>query len=130
MQTTIDTRSTKELDNKTRFEYELDFLQSLANPYYIQYLASRKHLQNPALIHFLKYLQYWKQPQYIKYIQYPACLYYLDKLQNELFRQSCEDPNTMNDIIFQHHCHFDYYKTNRTPSIPRVVDLKQTPSQN
>ena len=69
MQSSIDKRSTKELDNKTRFEYELDFLQSLANPFFIQYLATRKHLQNPAMIHFLKYLQYWKQPQYIKFIQ-------------------------------------------------------------
>ena len=125
MQTSIDTRSTSELDNKTRFEYELDFLQSLANPHYIKYLATHKHLRNPALINFLKYLQYWKQPNYIKYIKYPACLYYLDKLQNEHFRHSCEDDSIMAQIIWQHECHFFYYKKNRTPSVPRIVPQRQ-----
>ncbi|EKE41242.1 hypothetical protein ENUP19_0082G0157 [Entamoeba nuttalli] len=126
MSNSIDTRSTSELGEKKRFEYELDFLQSLANPHYIQYLAYHKYLRKPDMIHFLKYLQYWKQPNYIKFIQYPACLYYLEQLQNPDFRQACENPEIMKNIIDQHEAHFTYYKVNRTPVVPKVDELNTT----
>ena len=118
----MDNRSTEELNNKKRFEYELDFLQSLANPYYIKYLAQNKYFRNKSMIHFLEYLQYWKQTPYIKYIKYPACLFYLEKLQHEEFRKLCEIPSQMDQIIIQHECHFKYYKINRTPLVPNVIN--------
>ncbi|KAL7716614.1 Mediator of RNA polymerase II transcription subunit 31 [Entamoeba marina] len=85
--------SLSNLSNKARFEIELDFVQSLANPFYIKY--------------------------YIQFIQYPVCLYYLEMLQTYQFRKACENPEIMNEIIEQHHCHFSYYKTLRTPVVPK-----------
>ncbi|ELP88448.1 mediator of RNA polymerase II transcription subunit, putative [Entamoeba invadens IP1] len=120
----IDQRPTSKLSDKTRFEYELEFIQCLANPYYLQYLAQHKQLEKPAMVHFLKYLQYWKQPNYIQFIQYPACLFYLDKLQNPDFRKACENPILMNEIIAQHEYHFAFYKTNRTPIVQRPNEEK------
>ena len=33
-------------------------------------------------MHFLKYLEYWKQPAYMKYLVFPQCLSVLDALNN------------------------------------------------
>ncbi|KZT08441.1 SOH1-domain-containing protein [Laetiporus sulphureus 93-53] len=72
--------------NRARFELELEFVQSLANPYYLHSLAQQNVLNQPAFINFLKYLQYWKEPQYARFIHYPHALHHLELLQYERFR--------------------------------------------
>lgn len=32
-------------------------------------LAQNRFLDDPAFVHYLKYLEYWRQPQYAKYIR-------------------------------------------------------------
>ena len=51
-----------------RFELELEFVQLLANPAYLTWLAQSDQLKDPALIRFLDYLQYWLRPEYAAYI--------------------------------------------------------------
>ena len=34
-------------------------------------------------MHFLKYLEYWKEPAYMKYLVFPQCLTVLDALNTE-----------------------------------------------
>ena len=51
-----------------RFELELEFVQLLANPTYLTWLAQSDQLKDPALIRFLDYLQYWLRPEYAAYI--------------------------------------------------------------
>lgn len=65
-----------------RFELELEFLQSLASPAYLHYLATapEKYLQDPQFMAYLRYLRYWKQPEYARLISYPHALYMLDLL--------------------------------------------------
>ncbi|KAL7534240.1 hypothetical protein ACHAXR_005747 [Thalassiosira sp. AJA248-18] len=63
-----------------RFELELEFVQSLASPAYLHYLATSGILYQSAFLDFLRYLRYWKQPQFAKYLLYPHCLYFLDLL--------------------------------------------------
>jgi len=63
-----------------RFELELEFVQSLASPAYLHYLATSGILYQSTFLDFLRYLRYWKQPQYAKYLLYPHCLYFLDLL--------------------------------------------------
>eukprot|EP00581_Thalassiosira_minuscula_P007746 CAMPEP_0183710804 /NCGR_PEP_ID=MMETSP0737-20130205/6447_1 /TAXON_ID=385413 /ORGANISM="Thalassiosira miniscula, Strain CCMP1093" /LENGTH=142 /DNA_ID=CAMNT_0025939147 /DNA_START=24 /DNA_END=449 /DNA_ORIENTATION=- len=63
-----------------RFELELEFVQSLASPAYLHYLATSGILYQSSFLDFLRYLRYWKQPQYAKYLLYPHCLYFLDLL--------------------------------------------------
>ncbi|KAK4125225.1 SOH1-domain-containing protein [Parathielavia appendiculata] len=78
----------------SRFELELEFVQSLANPQYLNYLASRKFLTNRAFVAYLEYLQYWARPPYLKYLTFPtATLKMLELLQQEKFRQDIISPD-------------------------------------
>ncbi|EKM54164.1 uncharacterized protein PHACADRAFT_257810 [Phanerochaete carnosa HHB-10118-sp] len=54
--------------NRTRFELELEFVQSLANPFYLHSLAQQGILKQPAFINFLSHLQYWKEKDYARFI--------------------------------------------------------------
>jgi mediator of RNA polymerase II transcription subunit 31 len=55
--------------NRARFELELEFVQSLANPFYLHSLAQQNILDQPAFVNFLKYLLYWKEKNYARFIQ-------------------------------------------------------------
>lgn len=46
------------------------FVQCLANPVYLNYLAQQKTLDRPEFVAYLGYLQYFKQPKYAKFLQY------------------------------------------------------------
>ena len=65
---------------KLRFQVELEFVQSLANPNYLHFLAQRGYMKDPCFINYLSYLMYWKEPAYVSYIKYPICLYFLELL--------------------------------------------------
>ncbi|KAG4436516.1 suppressor of hpr1 [Cadophora sp. M221] len=80
----------------TRFEIELEFVQSLASPLYLNHLASQKYLENPAFIAYLSYLQYWHHPPYAKFLNYPGpTLKNLELLQQERFRTDILSPDTV-----------------------------------
>lgn len=72
---------------KLRFQVELEFVQCLANPNYLNFLAQRGYFKDQAFINYLKYLLYWKEPEYARFLKYPMCLYFLDLLQYEHFRR-------------------------------------------
>jgi mediator of RNA polymerase II transcription subunit 31 len=72
-----------------RFELELEFVQALASPAYLHFLATSRVddssggllLQDPAFQSYLKYLfQTWTNPDYSRYLSYPHCLYFLQLL--------------------------------------------------
>lgn len=50
-------------------------------------IAQRGYFKDQTFINYLKYLTYWKEPEYARYIKYPMCLYFLDLLQYEHFRR-------------------------------------------
>ncbi|KAI4102969.1 MAG: hypothetical protein LQ345_007352, partial [Seirophora villosa] len=80
----------------SRFELELEFVQSLANPYYLNHLASQKVIQDPSFTEYLHYLQYFTQPTYTRYLSYPApSLKALQLLQQEKFRQDILSPDVV-----------------------------------
>ena len=84
----------------TRFELELEFVQSLANPAYLNHLAAQKLLAQPAFVAYLAYLQYWSRPPYIKYLTYPGpTLKNLELLQQERFRQEIISPELVNAMV-------------------------------
>jgi mediator of RNA polymerase II transcription subunit 31 len=68
------------LSNYSLTSSQLEFVQSLASPAYLHYLATSGILNQKQFLDFLRYLRYWKQPQYAKYLSYPHCLYFLDLL--------------------------------------------------
>ncbi|XP_055608862.1 mediator of RNA polymerase II transcription subunit 31 isoform X2 [Uranotaenia lowii] len=94
---------------KLRFQVELEFVQCLANPNYLHFLAQRGFFKDNAFINYLKYLLYWKDPEYAKYLKYPMCLYFLDLLQYEHFRreivnaQCCKFIDDQAILLWQHY---------------------------
>jgi mediator of RNA polymerase II transcription subunit 31 len=63
------TSSDPKAANRARFELELEFVQSLANPFYLHSLAQQNILDQPAFVNFLRYLLYWKEKDYARFIQ-------------------------------------------------------------
>lgn len=77
---TTATTSSSLPSDRDRFELELEFVQCLASPAYLHYLATSGVLYQSTFLDFLRYLRYWKLPKYAKYLTYPNCLYFLDLL--------------------------------------------------
>lgn len=73
---------------RNRFIAELEFVQCLANPNYICFLAQHGYFKKPEFINYLSYLEYWKDPKYARLIRYPTCLRFLELLQEKKFREA------------------------------------------
>ncbi|CAL2029157.1 unnamed protein product [Caenorhabditis brenneri] len=73
---------------KTRFEVECEFVQALANPNYLNFLAQRGYFKEEYFVNYLRYLLYWKQPQYARCLKFPQCLHMLEALQSQQFRDA------------------------------------------
>ncbi|GAB5590668.1 Mediator of RNA polymerase II transcription subunit 31 [Umbelopsis nana] len=107
-------------EQKRRFRIELEFVQCLANPWYLNYLAQQQYFQDPTFINYLKYLQYWKSPEYAKYIvnpntqrqtpRYPHALHFLDLLQHPQFREHVITAERTQDIHKTQYYHWMYYR--------------------
>ncbi|KAF2850159.1 mediator of RNA polymerase II transcription subunit 31 [Plenodomus tracheiphilus IPT5] len=81
------------LGGYSRFELELEFVQCLANPVYLNYLAQQKTLDKPDFVAYLGYLQYFKEPKYAKFLHHPGpTLWALELLQQERFRKEILSP--------------------------------------
>lgn len=117
-------------DGRQRFLLELEFVQCLANPTYIHYLAQNRYFEDEAFIGYLKYLQYWQRPEYIKFIMYPHSLFFLEQLQNENFRNAMAHPANKELAHRQQFYFWKNYRNNRLKHIlprplPEPVDTPQ-----
>lgn len=65
-----------------QFEEELEFIQCLCNPQYLQYLYQQGFFGREDFKKFLRRLLYWKRPEYAKCLSFPQCLNILDLLVN------------------------------------------------
>ncbi|KAI3940391.1 hypothetical protein MKW98_024798 [Papaver atlanticum] len=109
-------------DGRQRFLLELEFIQCLANPTYIHYLAQNRYFEDEAFIDYLKYLKYWQQPEYLKFIMYPHCLYFLELLQNANFRNAMAHPGNKELAHRQQFFFWRNYRNNRLKHIvPRPL---------
>ncbi|KAL8466296.1 hypothetical protein ACS0TY_035417 [Phlomoides rotata] len=104
-------------DGRQRFLLELEFIQCLANPTYIHYLAQNRYFEDEAFIGYLKYLQYWQRPEYLKFIMYPHCLYFLELLQNPNFRNAMAHPANKELAHRQQFYYWKNYRNNRLKHI-------------
>jgi len=100
-----------------RFVLELEFIQCLANPWYLNHLAQNKYFEDPAFLNYLKYLEYWRQPQYVQYIKHPHCLAMLNLLQNENFRKALALPQNAEEIHKQQFFHWAHHLANRAKEV-------------
>ncbi|KAF7458700.1 mediator of RNA polymerase II transcription subunit 31 [Cryptosporidium felis] len=78
----------QEKNSNTRFILELEFVQCLSNPDYLQWLSKEGYFDDESFVNYLKYLLYWCKPPYVKYISYPHCIKMLRLLQSEDFRKN------------------------------------------
>lgn len=46
----------------------MQFIQCLAHPQYLHELHIQGYLGKPAFLNYLKYLEYWREPQYVRFI--------------------------------------------------------------
>ncbi|KAI0745396.1 SOH1 family protein [Earliella scabrosa] len=99
--------------NRARFELELEFVQSLANPFYLHSLAQQGILSQPAFVNFLKYLLYWKEKDYARFILYPHALHHLELLQHAEFRTEI-GKDEWREYLNQKQ--FDHWRTWRDPT--------------
>lgn len=132
--------------NKNRFELELEFVQSLANPRYLHHLATTIStttsattssnnnnnnedgdddkepidiLNSKKMIEYLSYLQYWyRDPRYSKYILYPHCLYFLKLLQTDEFRKAMRNPRRVEEV---HVAQFTFWAEDLTERVRKVM---------
>ncbi|TPX50275.1 hypothetical protein SeMB42_g01398 [Synchytrium endobioticum] len=107
------TRGDPNTAEKTRFLAELEFVQCLANPDYLHYLAQQGYFGEPAFINYLKYLTYWSQPQYAKFIEYPYCLTMLNLLQDPIFRESLKHAQFKQTLHLSEHRHWSTWRNKR-----------------
>jgi mediator of RNA polymerase II transcription subunit 31 len=102
--------------DEKRFLLDLEFVQFLANPSYLQYLATHeaKYFTDERFAKYLKYLLYFKDPKYSQYIQYPHSLFVLDLLQDETFRSQVPvAPVLIDAFAEQQKLHWMFYRANR-----------------
>ncbi|KAH7474468.1 Mediator of RNA polymerase II transcription subunit 31 [Phytophthora ramorum] len=115
--------------NDIRFQMELEFIQCLASPAYLNFLAINRYFENPAFMNYLQYLKYWKLPQYAKYIVYPHCLAFLDMLDDERFRQMIAREDFMTLVHGQQFYHWQTFLNNRSEGKPEdAVSSAETPA--
>ncbi|EGI67994.1 MED31 polymerase, partial [Acromyrmex charruanus] len=116
---------------RVRFQVELEFVQCLANPNYLNFLAQRGYFKDATFINYLKYLLYWKEPEYAKYLKYPMCLYFLDLLQYEHFRREVVNSQCTKFIDDQQILLWQHYTRRRTRLLQTAAEqTQQTNSQN
>ncbi|KAJ4435668.1 Mediator of RNA polymerase II transcription subunit 31 [Periplaneta americana] len=112
---------------KLQFQVELEFVQCLANPNYLNFLAQRGYLKDQVFINYLKYLLglYWKEPEYARYLKYPMCLYFLDLLQYEHFRREVVSAQCIQFIDYQQILLWQHYTRRRTRLLQRQAEQVQ-----
>ena len=111
-----------------RFVVELEFVQCLGNPQYLNYLAQNGFLKKEEFVNYLKYLLYWKQPHYSRFVKYPVCLHMLDLLQFESFRDELNNPQCTTFIDDQILLHWQHY-TRKRVSLHRALHEQHLANQ-
>ncbi|KAJ4313939.1 Mediator of RNA polymerase II transcription subunit 31 [Neodidymelliopsis sp. IMI 364377] len=97
-----DTADVPRTGGYTRFELELEFVQCLANPVYLNFLATQKMYEKADFVAYLGYLQYFQRPEYAKFLHHPGpTLRALELLQQERFRREILNPGLMNRLIVE-----------------------------
>ncbi|KAG1657493.1 hypothetical protein FOA52_008369 [Chlamydomonas sp. UWO 241] len=99
--------------DQERAVIELEFVQCLANPHYLNWLAQNRYFDDPAFVNYLAYLQYWRQPEYVALIRYPHCLFFLDLLQSVEFRKAVANNRVAEFIHTQQFRFWQHYAVNR-----------------
>ncbi|KAF9116170.1 hypothetical protein BGX27_004510 [Mortierella sp. AM989] len=99
-----------EYEQLKRFQIELEFVQCLANPWYLHHLAQQQYFNQDAFVRYLDYLQYFRRPEYAKHIIYPHCLHFLMLLQHKSFRDQLAKQDTATFVHERQYYHWQYLR--------------------
>jgi mediator of RNA polymerase II transcription subunit 31 len=94
---------------RERFLIELEFVQMLSNPSYLQFLAQNRTFESPEFIRYLNYLLYFTREPYTRYITFPYSLVILDLLQHKEFREQLKTFDTIQFIHTKQYRHWIAY---------------------
>lgn len=96
-------------EERVRFEAELEFVQSLANPEYLHYLAQHRYFDDEDFVSYLQYLNYWRERPYCLYLVFPHCLRMLELLQTDAkFVEMLKRADFKDHVFTQQHYHWRY----------------------
>ncbi|XP_078740733.1 mediator of RNA polymerase II transcription subunit 31 isoform X1 [Lampetra fluviatilis] len=112
-----------------RFQVELEMVQCLANPYYLNFLAQRGYFKERVFINYLKYLLYWKEPTYAKFLKYPQALHMLELLQYEHLRKELATAQCSKFLDEQQLLHWQHY-TRRRVRLQHALAAEQSQQQS
>ncbi|RNA35978.1 Mediator of RNA polymerase II transcription subunit 31 [Brachionus plicatilis] len=114
-------RELNEKQQRRRFLVELEFVQCLANPNYLHFLAKQGMFDNDSFKNYLKYLLYWKKPEYVQFIRYPECLFFLELIQHDELQQMIKDKNCVHFICEQQMLHWKYNQESFIKTVKAMV---------
>ncbi|KAF8543968.1 SOH1-domain-containing protein [Trichophaea hybrida] len=119
---------------RTRLEVELEFVQCLANPFYLNYLAHTKVLDDERFIKYIEYLEYFREPEYSKLLTYPVySLQALTLLKEPRFRADIANPGLaqemMQDMVQDMVQSFPP-STSNAPAVTKEVEATTTTTAN
>lgn len=63
-------------------EKDMEFVQCMCNPQYLQYLYQREYFSKQKFRDYLIYLEYLREPEYSKYLVFPQALCILELLNH------------------------------------------------
>jgi len=67
------------------------------SPDYVKYLSRKGYLRDEAFLNYLRYLEYWRKPEFFKLLQVPTCVDILDMLlQPEIRAELTENEDFAN----------------------------------
>lgn len=96
-----------------RFSIELEFVELLSNPAYLEHLAVNRYFEDNTFLNYLSYLQYWSKPQYAQHVTSVHALYFLELLQREEFRKKLLLPSFVASLSHSQYGHWRWYGFNR-----------------
>ena len=89
-------------DLKTRVEEDIEFVNMLSNPFYIDFLIKHNYFEEETFLYYLKHLDYLKDQKMIKFIKYPIALKLLQNIQDTEFINTWKQrPNFAADLTDQ-----------------------------
>ncbi|VDN52591.1 unnamed protein product [Dracunculus medinensis] len=77
------------------------------------FLSQRGYFKETYFINYLKYLLYWKRPEYARALKYPQCLHFLEAVQSADFREALACSANAKFIEEQQMLQWQYYTRKR-----------------
>ena len=76
------------IDMADRIQEDIEFVNLLSNPFYIDFLIEKNFFENENFLYYLKSLDYLKDERTFKFVKFPIAWKMLDNIKNVNFIQN------------------------------------------